>query len=459
MQHPHSRPQRFRPVLALAVVLSLAVTACSGGADTAGAPASAGQSEAPAPSGGATAAPSGTATAAPTTDSKYAVPGYAEGQIPPVPLFALPDLSLLTASTGVFTPDLTRKLTSRPGITVSPARCDQNGVLNGGSTIVGDDGTVVRSDDGSSVANNGDGSGTYRNGEVVITNNGDGSGTYDNSRTGEAIANNGDGSGTYRNGEVTITNNGDGSGTYRDSKTTIAVNGDGSGTYRDDVITVAINGDGSGTYNNSRTGESIANNGDGSGTYRDNEITIVNNGDGSGNYTNSRTGLYVRNDGRGEAYIKINDGELRTAEADPLPPVKPLGNFPTLDAIRPIESCGTVITLEDGLLFDFGSFQVRADSAETISELSALLKEAGAPTAHIYGHTDSVSDDAFNQTLSEQRAQAVVEALKANGVSTSLDATGFGETRPVAPNENSDGSDNPAGRQLNRRVEIFIPVF
>ena len=59
--------------------------------------------------------------------------------------------------------------------------------------------------------------------------------------------NNGDGSGTYRNGEVTITNNGDGSGTYRDSKTTIAVNGDGSGTYRDDVITVAINGDGSGS--------------------------------------------------------------------------------------------------------------------------------------------------------------------------------------------------------------------
>ena len=197
----------------------------------------------------------------------------------------------------------------------------------------------------------------------------------------------------------------------------------------------------------------------GSGTYRNGEITIANNGDGSGNYTNSRTGLYVGNDGRGEAQIKIDGGDPRTVKADPLPPVKPLGNFPTLDAIRPIESCGTVITLEDGLLFDFGSFQVRADSAETISELSALLKEAGAPTAHVYGHTDSVSDDAFNQTLSEQRAQAVVEALKANGVSTSLDATGFGETRPVAPNENSDGSDNPAGRQLNRRVEIFIPVF
>ena len=427
MKHPQF--PRLRPVLALAVVLTLAVTACSGGADTAGAPAPtsaqapAPPSETPAPSRSSTAAPSRTATAASTTDSKYAVPGYAEGQIPPVPLFALPDLSLLTASTGVFTPDLTKNLTSRPGITVSPARCDQNGVFNGRSTVVGDGSDVIRSDDGSSVANNGDGSGVYNN------------------------------------GDVTIANNGDGSGTYRDGRTTIAVNGDGSGTYRDNEITVAINGDGSGTYNNSRTGESIANNGDGSGTYRSGEITIVNNGDGSGNYTNSRTGLYVGNDGRGEAQVNINNEGLRTVKADPLPPVKPLGNFPTLDAIQPIESCGTVITLEDGLLFDFGSFQVREDSAQTISELSTLLKDAGAPTAHVYGHTDSVSDDAFNQTLSEQRAQAVVEALRANGVSTSLDATGFGETRPVAPNENSDGSDNPAGRQLNRRVEVFVPAF
>ena len=141
MKHPQF--PRLRPVLALAVVLTLAVTACSGGADTAGAPAPtsaqapAAPSETPAPSRSSTAAPSRTATAAPTTDSKYAVPGYAEGQIPPVPLFALPDLSLLTASTGVFTPDLTKNLTSRPGITVSPARCDQNGVFNGRSTVVG----------------------------------------------------------------------------------------------------------------------------------------------------------------------------------------------------------------------------------------------------------------------------------------------------------------------------------
>ena len=49
--------------------------------------------------------------------------------------------------------------------------------------------------------------------------------------------------------------------------------------------------------------------------------------------------------------------------------------------------------------------------------------------------------------------------LKKDGVSATLDATGYGETKPIAPNENPDGSDNPSGRALNRRVEIFIPAF
>ena len=49
--------------------------------------------------------------------------------------------------------------------------------------------------------------------------------------------------------------------------------------------------------------------------------------------------------------------------------------------------------------------------------------------------------------------------LKKDGVTTTMNATGYGESKPVAPNENADGSDNPAGRALNRRVEIFIPAF
>ena len=81
------------------------------------------------------------------------------------------------------------------------------------------------------------------------------------------------------------------------------------------------------------------------------------------------------------------------------------------------------------------------------------------PKVQIQGRTDSVSDDASNQTLSEQRAKAVTDALTSDGVTAAIESVGYGETRPVAPNESSDGSDNPAGRRLNRRVEVFVPTF
>ena len=148
-----------------------------------------------------------------------------------------------------------------------------------------------------------------------------------------------------------------------------------------------------------------------------------------------------------------------TVPAAPLPPVGKVGPFPSVGSLKPVESRGTTITLQDGVLFDFGESAVRADAAGTLAKLAGVLADAGVPAAHVYGHTDSISDEAFNQTLSEQRAKAVVDELKKNGVTAALDSQGFGETKPVAPNTNDDGSDNPAGRQANRRVEIFIPAF
>ncbi|SHE24911.1 OmpA family protein [Actinomyces glycerinitolerans] len=161
---------------------------------------------------------------------------------------ALPDLGLLTASTGSLTPDLTGDIQSRPGITVSPARCDEAGVLNGGMTVVGGYGSVITSDGDSSLVNDGEGGAVYEDGSVSIVNEGDG-------------------------------------------------------------------------------------------------------------------------------------------------------------------------------------------------------------TALVSRGVQSIEVDA------EQRAQAVLDALEQDGVTAPLEAEGFGETRPVAPNENEDGSDNPAGRQLNRRVEIYVPAF
>ena len=404
----------------LALITTLALSSCSlsiGGGSSSQAQSQETRVSADAGSSAGSAKGSASAQATGTAASTgQAVAGYEPGQIPPIPMIALPDLSLLTQSTGTFTPDLTRSITSQPGVTVRPARCDASGSLVSGSTVLGGDGSMSTS-----------------SGATAVTNNGDGSGTYSD-------------------GKVSITNNGDGSGTYSDGKVSITINGDGSGTYSDDHLSVTVNGDGSGTYSDSATGEAITLDGKGSGTYSRGGVSITNNGDGSGTYSDGK--ISITNLGDGSAIV--NDA---TVSAKPVPKAGKVGTFPSIDAAKPVQSCGTVITLEDSVLFDFGSSDLRSEASTTLTNLATVLKDSKAPKVQVQGHTDSVSDDTSNQTLSEQRAKAVTEALTSNGVTASIESVGYGETKPVAPNENSDGSDNPAGRRLNRRVEVFVPAF
>ena len=76
----------------------------------------------------------------------------------------------------------------------------------------------------------------------------------------------------------------------------------------------------------------------------------------------------------------------------------------------------------------------------------------------IEGYTDSKGSEAYNKGLSEDRAQSVADWLaEVEGLDGgTFDVVGFGEAKPVAPNEKPDGSDDPEGRQKNRRVEIVI---
>ena len=404
----------------LALITTLALSGCSlsiGGGSSSQAQSQETRVSADAGSSAGSAKGSASAQATGTAASTgQAVAGYEPGQIPPIPMIALPDLSLLTQSTSAFTPELTRSITSQPGVTVRPARCDASGSLVSGSTVLGGDGSMSTS-----------------SGATAVTNNGDGSGTYSD-------------------GKVSITNNGDGSGTYSDGKVSITINGDGSGTYSDDHLSVTVNGDGSGTYSDSATGEAITLDGKGSGTYSRGGVSITNNGDGSGTYSDGK--ISITNLGDGSAIV--NDA---TVSAKPVPKAGKVGTFPSIDAAKPVQSCGTVITLEDSVLFDFGSSDLRSEASTTLTNLATVLKDSKAPKVQVQGHTDSVSDDTSNQTLSEQRAKAVTEALTSNGVTASIESVGYGETKPVAPNENSDGSDNPAGRRLNRRVEVFVPAF
>lgn len=112
--------------------------------------------------------------------------------------------------------------------------------------------------------------------------------------------------------------------------------------------------------------------------------------------------------------------------------------------------------LPSDALFAFGSAALAPPAAAAIDALVKQVTDKSG-TVTIAGHTDSVGSDADNQKLSEARAAAAKEAVAAKlGTDFEYKTVGFGETKPVAPNANPDGSDNPDGRAQNRRVEITI---
>jgi outer membrane protein OmpA-like peptidoglycan-associated protein len=118
-----------------------------------------------------------------------------------------------------------------------------------------------------------------------------------------------------------------------------------------------------------------------------------------------------------------------------------------------------IVDLPADVLFDFDKADVRSDAMPTLEKLARLIKQSGNGIIQVNGHTDSIGADAYNTTLSERRAASVVQWLTTNaGIDAGrLQAKGYGESRPVEKNTNPDGSDNPEGRQKNRRVEVIIP--
>ncbi|WP_052172132.1 OmpA family protein [Paracoccus sanguinis] len=115
------------------------------------------------------------------------------------------------------------------------------------------------------------------------------------------------------------------------------------------------------------------------------------------------------------------------------------------------------VTLPGDVLFDFDRAEIRADAVPVLERLAGALAALPGQSVEIIGHTDAKGDDAYNQGLSERRAGAVRSWLAAREIAESrLSAAGRGEAEPVAPNARADGSDDPDGRQKNRRVEFVI---
>ena len=109
-------------------------------------------------------------------------------------------------------------------------------------------------------------------------------------------------------------------------------------------------------------------------------------------------------------------------------------------------------------LFAYDQAALSKDAEETLQALGPLLKKNAGNPVTIEGHTDAHGNDAYNQTLSEKRAEAVQAWLVANGFLQPGGAktAGFGRKRPAAPNTKPDGSDDPEGRAKNRRVEVVV---
>lgn len=111
----------------------------------------------------------------------------------------------------------------------------------------------------------------------------------------------------------------------------------------------------------------------------------------------------------------------------------------------------TVISLDSDILFSFGKSDISDQAGERITDL--LTEVPSDATVAVHGHTDAIGTADFNQSLSEDRAQTVAEVIAQDRPDLDLEIEGYGEDRAVEPNT-VDGEDNPAGRALNRRVEI-----
>ncbi|EPJ43782.1 MAG: outer membrane protein A precursor [Osedax symbiont Rs2] len=109
------------------------------------------------------------------------------------------------------------------------------------------------------------------------------------------------------------------------------------------------------------------------------------------------------------------------------------------------------LVLNDDVSFDFNSAKIKPSFHSSLDKVNHVLSQYSSSNITIVGHTDSKGSQSYNQTLSEQRAQAVRAYLSSGGVTTTrLNIQGEGELQPRASNETSEG------RSRNRRVELLV---
>lgn len=116
------------------------------------------------------------------------------------------------------------------------------------------------------------------------------------------------------------------------------------------------------------------------------------------------------------------------------------------------------VELAADVLFEFDKAGLLPAAEETLTKAAEFVKQRSTGgVVRIEGHTDAKGSASYNKKLSLRRAESVKTWLETHGLAgMRFSSEGFGADKPVAPNTKPDGSDDPEGRQKNRRVEIVI---
>lgn len=171
-------------------------------------------------------------------------------------------------------------------------------------------------------------------------------------------------------------------------------------------------------------------------------------------YENENYFLLSERDG----YLAKRQPFTTRGKSVPLETLKELVTNITLDTLVVLDKKAKNISFVlNNIYFGYDSADIRPAAARELNKLAQLLEDNPEIKIEMGSHTDSVASDAFNIELSQRRAESTVNYLIRRGIDPKrLEAKGYGERVPIARNTNPDGSDNPAGRQKNRRTEFKI---